>query len=80
MATTRMKVSSNATVFHRVAGVQDMPQHDIGTSDSAVSGLGGSADFQIDSDDVWGTSMPELFKKNYTADFLMSSGDKIEWN
>ena len=51
MATTRMKVSSNATVFHRVAGVQDMPQHDIGTSDSAVSGLGGSADFQIDSDE-----------------------------
>ena len=36
--------------------------------------------FQIDSDDVWGTSMPELFKKQYTADFLMSSGDKIEWN
>ena len=51
MATTRMRVNSNATVFHRVASVQDMPQHDIGTSDSAVSGLGGSADFQIDSDE-----------------------------
>jgi hypothetical protein len=51
MATTRMKVSSNATVFHRVATANDMPQHDIGTSDGAVSGLGGSADFQIDSDE-----------------------------
>ena len=37
MATTRMKVSSNATVFHRVASANDMPQHDIGTSDGAVS-------------------------------------------
>jgi hypothetical protein len=35
--------------------------------------------FQIDSDDVWADTMPELFKRNYTADFLMLSGDTIEW-
>jgi hypothetical protein len=28
-----------------------MGEHDVGTTDTAVSGLGGSADFQIDSDD-----------------------------
>jgi Tfp pilus assembly protein PilW len=28
-----------------------MAEHDVGTTDTAVSGLGGTADFQIDSDD-----------------------------
>ena len=72
MATTRMKVSSNATVFHRVAGVQDMPQHDIGTSDSAVSGLGGSADFQIDSDE--NTTYSTAHKQQGTSETAIGSG------
>ena len=47
MATTRMRVSNSAQVFHRVAASADMATHDVGTSDSDVSGLGGSGDFQI---------------------------------
>ena len=46
-----MRISSNAQVFHRVAEADDMAQHDVGTSDTAVSALGGSGDFQIDSDE-----------------------------
>ena len=46
-----MRSSSSTTVFHRVAEDNDMAEHDVGTTDTAVSGLGGTADFQIDSDD-----------------------------
>lgn len=50
MATTRMRVSNSAQVFHRVALSADMAAHDVGTSDPAVSGLGGSGDFQLEAD------------------------------
>ena len=72
MATTRMKVSSNATVFHRVAPANDMPQHDIGTSDGAVSGLGGSADFQIDTDE--NTTYSTAHKQQGTSEAAIGSG------
>ena len=72
MATTRMKVSSNATVFHRVATANDMPQHDIGTSDGAVSGLGGSADFQIDTDE--NTTYSTAHKQQGTSEAAIGSG------
>jgi hypothetical protein len=52
MATTstRVRLTSNAQVFHRVAVEDDMPTHDVGTSDSAVQSLGGSSDFEIEAD------------------------------
>tara|TARA_R100001594_G_scaffold71660_1_gene106287 strand:- start:384 stop:842 length:459 start_codon:yes stop_codon:yes gene_type:complete len=50
MASTRMRVNTSAQVFHRVAAADDMPAHDVGTSDSNVSGLGGSGDFELESD------------------------------
>ena len=50
MASTRMKISTSSQVFHRVAAADDMPAHDVGTSDSNVSGLGGSGDFELESD------------------------------
>ena len=49
--TTRLKLSTSAQAFHRVGAGTDMAQHDVGTTDTAVAGLGGSTDFQIDSDD-----------------------------
>jgi len=50
MATTRMKVSTSARVFHRVAADNDMPEHDIGTTDTVATGMGGNADFQLEAD------------------------------
>jgi len=50
MASTRMRVNTSSQVFHRVAASDDMPVHDVGTSDSNVSGLGGSGDFELESD------------------------------
>ena len=50
MATTRMKVSTSSKVFHRVAAADDMLSHDVGTSDSNVSNLGGSGDFELEAD------------------------------
>ena len=50
MATTRMRTSTSTTVFHRVAAANDMATHDVGTSDAAVSGIGGTGEFQIDTD------------------------------
>ena len=47
MATTRMRTSSSTTVFHRVGASDDMAEHDVGTSDANVSGLGGTGEFQI---------------------------------
>ena len=49
--TTRLKLSTSTQAFHRVGAGTDMAQHDVGTTDTAVAGLGGSTDFQIDSDD-----------------------------
>jgi Tfp pilus assembly protein PilW len=49
--TTRLRLSTSAQAFHRVGAGTDMAEHDVGTTDTAVSGLGGTTDFQIDSDD-----------------------------
>ena len=49
--TTRLRFSSSTQAFHRVGAGTDMAEHDVGTTDTAVSGLGGTADYQIDSDD-----------------------------
>ena len=46
MASTRMRLSTSVQVYHRVAAANDMGAHDIGTNDPAVSGLGGSGDFE----------------------------------
>ena len=58
MASTRMRVSTNAQVFHRVAAANDMAEHDVGTTDTAVAGLGGFSDFELeaDSDVTYSTS------------------------
>ncbi len=34
MASTRMRLSTSATVFHRVAAAGDMAVHDVGTTDT----------------------------------------------
>ena len=47
---TRMRISNNAQVFHRVPADNDMATHDFATSDTAVSSLGGSVDFQLEAD------------------------------
>ena len=47
---TRMRINSNAQIFHRVPADNDMATHDFATSDSAVASLGGSGDFQLESD------------------------------
>lgn len=35
--------------------------------------------YNIDGDDAWGSTMPELFKRKYDGDFLFSSGGKYQW-
>tara|TARA_R100000781_G_scaffold107366_1_gene71569 strand:- start:2195 stop:2659 length:465 start_codon:yes stop_codon:yes gene_type:complete len=50
MASTRMRVSNSVQVYHRIAEDNDMGQHDIGTNDGNVSGLGGSGDFELEAD------------------------------
>ena len=53
MATsTRMKINTATTVYHRIAASGDMPVHDISTNDTLVQTLGGSADFEIESDET----------------------------
>jgi len=52
MASTRMRVSTNAQVFHRVAAAGDMAVHDVGTTDSVATGMGGTADFELESDET----------------------------
>jgi hypothetical protein len=58
MASTRMRLNTSAQVFHRIAAANDMAAHDVGTTDSAVSGLGGTTDFELeaDSDVTYATS------------------------
>lgn len=51
MASTRVKVGTNATVYHRHAAANDAPAADVATNESLASGLGSSGDFEIDSDD-----------------------------
>ena len=48
--TTRMRINSNAQVFHRVGSDGDMPEHDIATTDTVAQNMGGSADFLLESD------------------------------
>jgi len=45
-----MRINNNAQVYHRVPADNDMPTHDFATSDSAVTSLGGSGDFQLEAD------------------------------
>tara|TARA_R100000008_G_C3570401_1_gene161740 strand:- start:717 stop:1190 length:474 start_codon:yes stop_codon:yes gene_type:complete len=52
MATTRVQVSTNATVYHRHAAANDAPQSDVATSESLASGLGSSSDFQLLNNDT----------------------------
>ena len=47
---TRMKTTSSTLVYHRVVTSGDMDGHDVGTADAVASGMGGSGDFQIDTD------------------------------
>ena len=47
---TRMRITHNAQVFHRVPADNDMATHDIATSDTAVASLGGDTDFQLEAD------------------------------
>ena len=52
MASTRMRVSASSQVFHRVAAAGDMPLHDIATTDTVAQDMGGSADFELESDET----------------------------
>ena len=52
MASTRMRTSSSAIVYHRIAAAGDMAEHDVSTTDSVVSSLGGSGDFQLEADET----------------------------
>ena len=52
MATTRMKINSSAQVYHRIAASGDMAEHDVGTTDSVAAGMGGSGDFELESDET----------------------------
>jgi len=52
MASTRLKVGTNATVYHRHAASNDAPLSDVATNESLASGLGSSSDFELDSDDA----------------------------
>ena len=51
MASTRVKVGTKASVYHRHATANDAPSADVATNEALASGLGGSADFEIDTDD-----------------------------
>ncbi len=48
---TRMQIAQSATIYHRMDAANDAAQHDTPTSEALASGLGASADFQLDSDD-----------------------------
>ena len=52
MASTRMRVNTSTQVYHRVAEAGDMPSTDVGTNDSAVQGLGGVGDFELEADET----------------------------
>jgi len=48
---TRMQIAQSATIYHRMDAANDAAQHDTPTSETLASGLGSSADFELDSDD-----------------------------
>lgn len=52
MASTRMKTNTSATVYHRIAAVGDMAQHDVSTTDTVAQSLGGSGDFELEGDET----------------------------
>ena len=52
MATTRVKVGSSASVYHRHAASNDAPVSDVGTSEALASGLGSSSDFELLNNDT----------------------------
>jgi hypothetical protein len=52
MASTRMRVSQSTQVFHRVAAAGDMAVHDVATTDTIAQGMGGTADFELESDET----------------------------
>ena len=47
MATTRIKVGTSASVYHRHAVSGDAPVSDVYTSESLATGLGSSSDFEL---------------------------------
>ena len=52
MADTRMILTTEYEVVHRVSAATDMPEHDVATIDATAQGLGGEGDFQIEGDSV----------------------------
>ena len=52
MASTRMRINTSSQVFHRIAADNDMPVHDIGTTDTVAQGMGGTGDFELESDET----------------------------
>tara|TARA_R100001082_G_scaffold48288_1_gene25933 strand:- start:198 stop:671 length:474 start_codon:yes stop_codon:yes gene_type:complete len=52
MATTRVKVGTNTSVYHRHAAANDAPQSDVSTSESLATGLGSLSDFQLLNNDT----------------------------
>jgi hypothetical protein len=52
MASTRMRINNSASVFHRIAAAGDMPLHDVATTDIVAQDMGGSADFELESDET----------------------------
>ncbi len=51
---TRARVSMNTEVFHRIGVSGDMVEHDVGTKDTKVLGMGGSGDFEFEADTTVG--------------------------
>ena len=49
-----------------------------GKEDTNISVLLSATD--IDGDDEWGETFPQLFKRNYDGEFLFLSGVKMRWN
>ena len=52
MATTRIKIGTSASVYHRHAASNDAPVSDVYTSESLATGLGSSSDFQLLNNDT----------------------------
>ena len=68
MASTRMRINHSASVFHRIAAAGDMPLHDVGTTDTVAQDMGGSADFELESDEtVVHVSASAVFDANESA-------------
>ena len=58
MASTRLRVNTSSQIFHRVAQADDLPQTDVGTSDTNAQGIGGTGEIEIASGSAvtYGTS------------------------